>query len=342
MKKPTLEDVAQAAGVSRATVSRVINTPDTVTPELRVRVEQAIAQLGYQPNLVARSLASRRTNILGLIIPCVAQSLFTDPYYPGLIQSIAQASNANGQTLSLFLFHTREEEEQVYRRAIGSGLVDGLIVTAEEIDNPYFLEIVEREIPFVYIGRPHTHIEHINYVNVDNVGGAYIATDHLINLGYRRIAMIAALMNTTTGLDRYQGYCDALADHAVALEKDLVAVGDFSRESGYQAMLQLLPAEPDAVFVANDSMATGALQAIREAKLTVPGDIALVSFDDLPPAANANPPLTTVRQPVHRLGTIAVETLIDVLANGLEPARHTILPTELVIRASCGAGSRVP
>ncbi len=336
MKRLTLEEVGKLAGVSRATVSRVINNPEGVTSELCRRVERVIAETGYQPNLAARSLASRRSNIIGLIIPSVARFLFTDPYFPSLIQGISAACNSHNYTLALFLFNTREEEHQVYKRALGAGLIDGLIVTAEQIDAPFIPELIERQIPFVHIGRP-AQPDQISFVDVDNLRGAFVATKHLIRLGRKRIATITGPLNTTGGLDRRAGYIQALTDQDMLVDENLMACGDYSYDSGLESMQRLLLHEPDAVFCASDMMAVGALQAIQEAGLRIPHDISVIGFDDLPPAVNATPQLTTVRQPVQRTGMLAVETLIDLLETGLEPPRHLILPTELVIRASCGA-----
>lgn len=338
MKKLTLEDVGRLAGVSRATVSRVVNNTSNVDPELRERVEKVIEETGYLPNVVARSLASNRSNILGLIIPSVAQTLFTDPYFPALIQGISQACNANDYTLSLFVFHSPQEETRVFRRALGSGLLDGLIVTTNRIEDPFIGELLDRKLPFVYVGRP-PDTKRINYVDVDNVVGVLLAVKHLIRLGHQRIAHIGAPLDTTVGIDRRQGYERALTEAGLPIEKSLMAFGNFSQDSGYTAMRQVLKSHPDAAFIASDTMAIGAMQAIHEAGLRIPEDIAVVGFDDLLPAMNSTPTLTTVRQFVPRTGAIAAETLIDIIDVGPGPPRHIILPTELVIRASCGAMS---
>lgn len=345
-RRLTLEEIGRLAGVSRATVSRVINKPENVTPELRERVERVIAETGFQPNIAARSLASRRSNILGLIIPSVAQMLFTDPYFPALIQGISQACNDHQQTLSLFIFYSRKEQNQLYQRATQSGLVDGLIVTADEVHeavgssgetyDPLLHLLRQRQIPFVYMGRPSAAKE-ANFVDVDNVAGAYIATNHLIRLGRQRIAHIGAPLKTNVGRDRLQGYMNALEERERTVDNNLIAYGDFTEDSGYTAMRELLQHHPDAVFVASDTMAVGAIQAIQFVGLHVPDDVAVVGFDDLPPAEKADPPLTTIHQPIAQTSKLAVETLLEVLEVGAEPVRHIILPTKLVIRESCGA-----
>lgn len=332
----TLEEIGRRAGVSRATVSRVINKPENVTPEMRERVEKVIAETGFQPNLAARSLASRRSNIIGLIIPSIAQTLFTDPYFSVLIQGITQACNQNDHTLSLFVFYSPGEQQRIYQRATQSGLVDGLVVTSDQINDPLFELLRKRNIPFVYVGRP-PQIDDANFVDVDNVGGAQIATNHLIRQGCERIAHISGSLDTNVGRDRYDGYQLALRERVRRIDHHLIAHGDFTEEGSYFAMRQLLPHKPDGVFVASDTMALGALRAIKEAGLRVPDDIAVVGYDDLSPAVTANPPLTTIQQPVLQTGRLAVETLLDVLELGAVPPRHIILPTKLVIRESSGA-----
>lgn len=335
MSKLTLKEIAKLAGVSRSTVSRVVNNHPKVSAEVRQRVMKIIAETGYQPDPAARSLVMQRSGIIGLVIPLAAQSLFPDPYYPLLIQGIARACNANDYTLSLFLFHTADEEQKLYPRVLRNRLVDGVIVTGSQIDDPLLPKLIENKVPFVMVGRPANRPE-VSFVDVDNVAGAYSAVSYLARLGYERIATITGPLNTTVSLDRRQGYIDALNGRT-----PLIAEGDFTEESGYFAMQQLLPYKPEAVFAASDTMAFGALRALREAGLSVPNDVALVGFDDLHAAAFSDPPLTTVRQPILRAGIEAVEILVDILKNGPEPARHVILTTELIIRSSCGSTRKI-
>jgi LacI family transcriptional regulator len=195
---------------------------------------------------------------------------------------------------------------------------------------------VASKIPFVMIGRPDNDATGISFVNVDNIEGAFNATTHLIRLGRTRIATIAGPQNTTVGIDRRQGYLNALNSRGLPIDASLMVDGDFTEGGGFMAMQRLLPHQPDAVFVASDTMAFGALRALRLAGMAVPDDIALVGFDDLPASATSDPPLTTMRQPIHRLGVQAVENLIDILNNDITPARQTIATTELVVRNSCG------
>lgn len=331
----TLEKIGELAGVSRATVSRVINNHPSVRTQVRQRVLDVIAETGYQPNLAARSLASRRTGVIGLVIPRMVHSLFTDPYYPRLIQGISQGSNDNDYTLSLFLFHSADEEQKLAARLVRQGLLDGVIVAASLINDPLIPRLMDARMPFVLIGRPDQYPD-AHYVDVDNLMGAFTAVSHLIHQGYHRIATITGRQDMSAGIQRKQGYLNALQAQGLPIDEALIITGDFDPEAAYNAMQSLLPHRPEAVFAASDTMALSALQAIQEAGLRVPQDIAVVGYDDLPAGQTAVPPLTTIRQPIRRIGTLAVATLIDIINQPQEPTRRIVLPSELVIRQSCG------
>ena len=335
MSRLTLEKIAALAGVSRSTVSRVINDQVNVRPEVRERVQQVIVETGYQPNQAARSLASKRSTILGLVIPRNVQSVFADPYFPRLIQGISLVCNENDYVLSLFLFHTEDEENKIYPRVLNQGFVDGVIITSMVSGDTLLDQLKDSDMPFVAIGRT-ADMPDVSYVDVDNVGGATTAVTHLINLGYKHIATIAGPADVRAAIDRLQGYTTALTVRGLQIDPDLIVRGDFSEASGYAAMQQLLSHSPDAVFAASDAMAQGALRALREAQIGVPDTIAIVGFDDLTLAALEKPALTTVRQPIQRVGKLAAENLLDMLQNGVDPPRRLLLPTELVIRDSCG------
>ncbi|MYI42094.1 MAG: LacI family transcriptional regulator [Chloroflexi bacterium] len=339
MKRWTLEDIGKLAGVSRSTVSRVINDHPHTSPAVRQRVEQVIRETGYQPNSAARSLASSQSRILGLVMPSLLQSAFADPYYALVIQAISQACIQHDYTPSLFLFQNAAEEAKMSQRLASSGLIDGLIVTADTIDSQFVQMIQPYDIPFVQIGRPQRETAScIIYLDVDNEPGANLAGSHLLQQGYRRIGQIATLHNTA-GQDRDAGFRRALNDRGLPIDEALIALSSFSEASGYRAMQHLLPRQPEAVFAQSDAIALGAIRAIRDSDLRVPEDIAVVGFDDMPLAASSSPPLTTVRQPIARAGKLAVETLLDIIQTSPQPARHIVLPVELVIRASSGAVS---
>ena len=334
--KLTLDEIAKRAGVSRTTASRVLNNGPNVRPEVRERVQRVIAETGYRPHPVAQSLASQQSHVIGLVLPRRTEALFNDPYFPRLTQGIAQACNDHDYTLALFMMQCEADEQKFYPRISRKGLLDGIVIQVGQIGDGLITRLLASDVPTVVAGRP-LHHPNASYVDVDNITGAHTAVMHLLQLGHKRIGMITGEMRTTAALDRYTGYCKTLQEHDLPVDETLISEGYFTEIGGYEAMQRLLPHKPDAVFIAADAMSLGALKAIYEAGLTVPQDIALVSFDDLPPATIARPQLTTVHQPVNAFGVTAVEMLLDILKNGNEPPRQIILNTELVIRGSCGA-----
>ena len=329
----TLEDVARMSGVSRSTVSRVINRHYHVSESTRVKVEAVIRSVGFQPNLAARSLAVGRTQVLGLVIPTAVTAIFSDPYFPLVIQGASSACNALDYSVMLWLAEP-EYERKTIGQILHNGLMDGVIVTAMLVDDPLIERLSESKKPFITIGRHPTN-ENINYVDVDNRSGAQQAVSHILRTGRRRVAVINGPESTAHSWERFQGCKDALRQRGLSLLPELVAQGDFSESSGYFAMQQLLPQHPDAVFVASDAMALGSMRAIQEAGLGIPEDIAVVGFDDIPAAAISKPSLTTIRQPIQRMGSLAAEILIDMIEHPSPQPRHLVLPTELVVRSSC-------
>jgi len=327
----TLEEIAKIAGVSRSTVSRVVNGNERVREETRQKVQSVIDELNFQPNIAARSLAAGRTSIIGLVIPAGVSALFKDPYFPQLIQGITAACNKKEYSMMLWVdeptYHLRTIRQVLY-----SGLLDGVIISSMLMDDPIIHSLYQRKMPFVLIGR-HPDLD-VNYLDVDNKAGAKKAMIFLIESGFNRIATITGPKNMIAGNDRYRGYCEALNQYDLALDDDLVTEGDFTEESGYVGMKKLLPHSPDAVFAANDSMAMGALRAIHEADLIVPKDVAVVGFDDAPVASLANPPLTTMRQSPYEMGYKAVNLLLDVIKHPDQPIKHIVLESELIIRGS--------
>jgi LacI family transcriptional regulator len=336
----TLEDVARQTGVSRSTVSRVVNGQPNVSEDVRKRVLEAIQVSGYQPNAAARSLASQRSWTLGLILPQSVSYFFTDPYYPHLTKGIAQACNQFEYTLALFLVGTKQDEEKIFPRLSHKGLLDGVIIqSGHHGDQRIIGDLVDARMPLVIAGRPFRS-DNVSYIDIDNVNAAHSAATHLIRLGRQRIGMITGPTTSTVGIDRRDGYIRALVERGRDVDDSLIVEGDFTEAGGYYSMQQLLSAKPDAVFAASDIMAIGAMRAAREAGLRIPDDIAFVGFDDLPIATLSDVQLTTVRQPVVQFGAKAVELLIDLIESGIDPPRHIIMQTELVIRDSCGAVRR--
>jgi LacI family transcriptional regulator len=335
----TLEEIARLSGVSRSTVSRVINQHPNVSEDVRNRVLTVIQETGYHPNLAARTLASKRSWMLGLLLPRSVSSFFADPYFPRLTQGVAQACNQYDYTLGLFLIGSKEDEEKIFPRVSRKGMLDGILIQSGQIGDQLIDRLVISNIPVVVIGRPF-YSKDVSFIDVDNISGAYNAVSHLIRLGYQRIGTITGLPGSAETMDRVEGYQKALLERGRNVEGELIAEGDFTEAGGYYAMQKLLPAKPDAVFAASDLMAIGAMRTVREAGLKIPEDVAFVGFDDVAIATYADPQLTTIRQPIVRFGFNAVEILIDLIENGIEPARRIIMETELIIRDSCGASRR--
>jgi LacI family transcriptional regulator len=333
----TLEEIAKHAGVSRSTVSRVMNDHPNVDQETRARVLSVAERLNYQPNIAARSLAAGRTQVLGLAIPTGVSTLFADPYFPLLIQGITSACNALNHSVMLWLGEP-EYERRTIRQILQGGLIDGVILASALMDDPILEALIKGGLPFVLIGR-HPGDDPVSYVDVDNRSGAREIVTYLLRLGYRRVATISGPMNMIAGSDRFQGYLDALRDRRLPFDPALVLESDFTEEGGFRAMQALLPLGPDALFVASDAMAVGAIRALREAGKRIPEDVAVAGFDDIPLAARTQPALTTVRQPIQRMGAVAAETLIELISHPDAPPHRVVLPTELVIRASCGSMS---
>ncbi|WP_346537973.1 LacI family DNA-binding transcriptional regulator [Micromonospora sp. DPT] len=330
-QRPTLEAVARRAGVSRATVSRVVNGSTTVAAPIQEAVRRAVAELGYVPNLAARSLVTQRTDSVALVMPEEATRVFSDDQvFPGIIRGAAQELEAADKQLVLMLAGSAAGHERVERYTTGRH-VDGVLFASLHGADPLPGTLARLGIPVVCAGRPLDGAR-VPYVDVDNVGGVARAVQHLIDNGRRRIASIAGPQDMIAGIERLTGYRETVT--AAGLP-ELVAYGDFTRESGAAAMHQLLTAHPDldAVFAASDLMAHAALRTLREAGRRVPDDVAVIGFDDIETAAYTEPPLTTVRWEIVELGREMTRQLLR-LAAGETIEESVILPTELVVRES--------
>lgn len=328
-RAPTLEAVAEIAGVSRATVSRVVNGSPRVTPEVSDAVNAAIAQLNYVPNRAARTLASRRTQVIALVVPETAARVFTDPFFAAVVQGVALYLADTEFTLNLVI--ASEGDPEKTRRYLLGGNVDGALVVSHHSGDHSYAEL---PIPVVFGGRPLGGTNRTSYyVDVDNVSGAARATEHLIARGRRRIAIIAGPQDMPGGVDRLAGWRQAMTAHG--LSPSLIEFGDFSPASGTAAMRRLLArgAEIDGLFAASDQMAAGACAAIQEAGMRIPESIAVVGFDDDQYGLTVTPSLTTVHQPAVEIGTEMARVLVRRL-EGADVERVTVLPTELIVRQS--------
>ncbi|MEW1890552.1 MULTISPECIES: LacI family DNA-binding transcriptional regulator [unclassified Streptomyces] len=333
--RPTLEAVAARAGVSRATASRVVNGGAGVRQPLVDQVRKAVDELGYVPNHAARTLVTRRNGAVAVIIDEPEVRIFSDPFFSQHIRGISRELNAHDAQLVLLLVEGRGDFDRV-SRYLGGGHVDGVLAFSLHTDDELPAAIRRFRVPVVYggrPGRPGAPTDAVPFVDCDNRGGAREAVRHLAGLGRRNIAHIAGPRDQTSALDRIDGYADILPDADPAL----FAEGDFTVEGGARAMAGLLERRPDvdAVFAANDLMASGALRVLRERGRRVPQDVALVGFDDIESVAEAtDPPLTTIRQDVVGMGRLMVRLLMERLEDGGAGPESVITPTRLVRRAS--------
>jgi DNA-binding LacI/PurR family transcriptional regulator len=331
-ERPTLEAVARRAGVSRATVSRVVNGSTSVAASIREAVNRAVEELGYVPNQAARSLVTQRTESIALILPETANRVFSDDlFFPAIIRGVGGELEAADKQLVLMMAGSAKSHDRVERYAV-AGHVDGVMFASMHGADPLPGTLVRLGIPVVCSGRPIGEAS-VPYVDVDHFGGVCSAVRHLVAAGRRRIATIAGPQDMVAGIDRLAGYRATLEESGLASH---VAIGDFTRESGIAAMRALLAGDPalDAVFVASDMMAHGALLALKDAGRRVPTDVAVVGFDDFEISRYSEPPLTTVRQPIVEMGRTMARQLLGLINGEPHQADAVVLPTELVIRES--------
>ena len=327
---PTLEEVAREANVSRATVSRVVNGSPKVSPDVVTAVNAAIAKLNYVPNRAARSLASRTSGAIALIVPEDTTRFFGDPYFAAIVQGITRRLDESEYLLNLLVASSDPSHKTL--RYLRSGVVDGaLVVSHHEGDD------LQRDaglaLPLVFGGRPSQAGDHI-FVDVDNVEGGAIGSSHLVDIGRHRIGTIAGPLDMPAGVDRLEGYRRAMQQ--AGLPADAFETADFTAAGAVAATRRLLDRVPDldGLFVASDLMATGALAVLRERGKSVPDDIAVVGFDDSPAATSSAIPLTTVHQPSEQMGFEMADLLVRHLAGDEDVPHRNIMPTHLVKRAS--------
>jgi LacI family transcriptional regulator len=327
----TIVDVAREAGVSYSTVSRVFSGFEFVNDDTRQKVIEAATRLGYVVNLQARSLAGGRSNIIGLLAPAIDNGYISE-IVAGIDQELAQWS----YDLMLYTTHRYAGKEAFYVKTIANGLVDGLILVVPLATENYLEALPNRDFPYVLIDQTDkTHGS--TTVDATNWQGAYDATNYLISLGHRRIGIITGQLQLNSTTERLDGYRAAL-DHArIPFVESLVVEGAYQTRKGHAAALKLLDVQPrpTAIFASNDLSAIGAIDAVRERGLNIPGDISIIGFDDIPQASLVYPKLTTVRQPLVQIGQVAARLLLEKIDNPEKEARRVTLATELVIRDSC-------
>ncbi len=328
----TLEQIGKRAGVSRSTVSRVLNDHPDVRPEVRARVEAVIEETGYLPNQAARALVSSRSGLIGLVMLTEVDELFGDPYYSALVNGIRQGCVEQGLIFSIFPVQGPEGRADILTTQIAQGFVDGVIVTAGPRSDGLISALRDRGTRLVVVGHPVDDVGLLR-VDVENRAGSAAATVHLCDHGRGRIGFVGPVSEYLFGVERLEGYRDGLAAAGREIEDRLIRLDQPTSDGGYRATLALLSEHPDAIYVATDPMAAGAFRALSEHGLRIPDDVAIVGFDGLARGPQLEPSLTTVLQPVVEVGRTAVAMLADSTLD----AGTVILPTMLRIGASCGA-----
>ena len=333
---PNIYDVATRARVSVATVSAVLNESAFVSPPLKARVQSAVVALGYQPNLLARSMARQKTQTLAMIVPDIA-----NPFFPEVVRGAEDVAHTAGYTLLISSSDNDIRKEEVYLRLFLAKRVDGVILTKAPGRMPRELQraFTGAGVPLVLLARTVAGFV-TDAVELDDKGAAYDGVTHLLRLGYRRVAFVGGLRGASTSRKRLYGYKAALRDSNVALDPALVTEGDFRVESGYRAGLELLKNRPDAVFIANYLMTVGFMEALRQYRMRCPDDVALVTCDDYPWMDSFSPRLTTIDLPKRELGAATAQLLVERIARGKGRARTVTLKNALRVRDSCGCGLR--
>jgi DNA-binding LacI/PurR family transcriptional regulator len=332
----TIDEVAERAGVSRGTVSKVLSGMYYASARTRAKVEQAAAELGYRPNLAARALSKGRTFVLGLLIPYDPDQLFADPHVLDIIRGVEAAANERDYNVLLSTAHRPNDPTSAYSRVLRSRYVDGMIV----IEGPNMEAIAEQlrqqPSPWVVSGYGVSGSD-APCVHADDAAITAELIEHLIQLGHRRFGVIGAEQRLGAFDRRMRGFHQALHAHSMYGDPALVAAGDMSVESGYRAAAQLLdrPDRPTAIWAINDRMALGALHYARDHRLRVPADVSIAGFDDIPSAALSMPPLTTIRLPSYREGHQAADLLFAMM-DGQDVPREELVPTDVIIRESTG------
>ncbi len=328
----TIFDVANEAGVSYSTVSRVLNNKEHVSPEKRERVLRAMAELGYVANIQARTLAGGHSHIVGLLVHGLDTS-----YIGEIMKGIDNELYTVNYDLMLYTTHRRKTKESAYVVKLTRNLVDGLLLVLPRNADAYLETLRQRHFPHVLVDHLGSPMIDAPAVGATNWQGAYEATTYLLDLGHRRIGFITGSMELGCAVERLEAYKAALEKHGIAIDPELIREGDFLQPRGYTCARELLALAqpPTAIFASNDISAFGVMEAVRDHGLQIPRDISIIGFDDIPQASSVNPPLTTVRQPLEQMGSSAARMLLHYIAEPDRPVERLELPTELIVRQSC-------
>jgi LacI family repressor for deo operon, udp, cdd, tsx, nupC, and nupG len=327
----TLKDVAREAGVSHMTVSRVINDKNNISISTRRKVLSAVERLGYKPNSVARSLVSKKTKVLGIIVPDI-----DNPFFSGMVKVVERASYENGHNIMLGDTNGTIENEKLYIEIMRERMVDGLILAAPRMDDES-IELCNESLPTVVIDRK-LERERCSYIWADDRSGAVRAMEYLISSGHRRIGFISGPENVQVSSMREQGYRESLERHGILFDPELVVRGDFYIESGYRSLDHFLAVRPcpTAIFSANDLMACGLLKRAMERGIAIPESLSLVGFDNIQMSELINPPLTTISHPITTMADEAVSLLFEMVQGGKRITKSKRLENKLIVRDSVG------
>lgn len=331
---PTIRDVAKHAGVAPITVSRVINNADYVSQKTRDRVEAAVEELGYVPNMLGQSLRFKRTMTLALVLADI-----TNPFWTTVARGVEDVAQANGYSIILCNTDESEAKQEQYLQMLLRRRIDGILLVPASSSDPNPVQLIQKQgIPVVLLDRKIANVQ-VDIVRADSENGAYQLTNHLLSLGHKHIAMLSGPETVSTAVDRANGYQQALTNANLSPDVSRLYWGEFTQDSGYQLAKAALSASPPptALFAANNFIAIGALHALKELDLRVPDDIALVTVDDTPPTFLQEPFMTVIAQPARDMGQQAAQLILDRLTDTTDNSRqHIILPTQLFVRASSG------
>jgi DNA-binding LacI/PurR family transcriptional regulator len=334
----TIKDVAIRAGVSPSTVSRVISNHPRISEKTKRQVRLAMEELGYHPNALARSLVKKSSEAIGVLIPSTTEEFFMNPFFPEVLRGISDVARREGFDLLLSTSDSGKEDVKSLQRMIHGKRVDGVLLLSSRMQDPLIRMLQDSPFPATLLGRPEDGFA-ISCVNNDNIDACYRATRHLIDLGHRRIGFLCGDEALLVTKDRLQGYQRALEEAGLEVDPKLIYSSQFMEQGGYVGMMRLLalPDRPTAIVASDDVLAFGAMRAAGELGYQIPEDIAVVGFNNVRLAEMSNPSLTSMDVHIYELGTAVAELLIEQMRKQDAQAKTVIVPSELVIRHSCGA-----
>jgi len=332
--KVTITDIAREANVSKMTVSRVLNGTGQVAPATEQRIRKIIEKMQYQPNLIARSLAMRQTNILGVIIPKI-EHMFLDNYIAQILSGVTDVALENDYKIILCPVDLSGKSDTSYLDIARTKMLDGMILVKTKIGDRNIDKLAEGDIPFVLVNYK-SRSDQIHYIDSHNIKGAEMAVDYLYNKEHRDIAFMAGSMDETNARDRMKGFKKAIKKYGLSCPDCWIMYGDFSKEKAYAETENLVQSDnlPTAVFCSDDYMAIGVMECLKSHNIDIPGQVAVMGFDDIELSAYIIPSLTTIRQPIYELGKSSARMLLDIISDNEQVENHRILDVELIARES--------